>query len=93
MKKRSILFSLILIVLILTSCFPQSEAIVDIEPAGFWLGLWHGAIVLLSFFVSLFNDDVVIYAIKNTGHFYDLGFVLGLGAFGGSVSTTVSKGK
>jgi hypothetical protein len=46
--------------------------------AGFWLGLWHGIIVVFSFIVSLFNDNVSVYDVHNSGHLYDLGFVMGL---------------
>lgn len=49
------------------------------ELAGFWLGLWHGVIAPVTFVVSLFNDGVGIYEVHNSGAWYDLGFVLGLG--------------
>lgn len=56
----------------------------DSEPAGFWSGLWHGMIMPITFFVSLFNQDVGIYEIRNTGKGYDFGFLLGASiAFGG----------
>ena len=59
--------------------------IVDAEPYGFWSGLWHGVIAPFTFFVSLFKEDVAIYAVNNNGGWYDFGFVLGAGIlFGGS---------
>ena len=48
--------------------------------AGFWAGLWHGAICPIAFFISLFNHHVRIYEVHNTGALYDLGFVLGASA-------------
>jgi hypothetical protein len=37
------------------------------------------------FILSLFMDDVAMYAVNNTGGWYDFGFVLGAGIlFGGS---------
>ncbi|MCG8373943.1 MAG: hypothetical protein MI700_10435 [Balneolales bacterium] len=61
------------------------QQFVDSEPYGFWNGLWHGIIAPFSFFVSLFKEDVAIYAINNNGGWYDFGFVLGAGIlFGGS---------
>jgi hypothetical protein len=45
----------------------------------FWMGLWHGLILPVTFVVSLFNDEVGIYQVDNNGHLYDLGFVLGAG--------------
>ena len=48
------------------------------DPAGFWLGLWHGFITPVTFVVSLFRDDVNVYEVANNGNWYDVGFVLGL---------------
>ena len=56
--------------------------------AGFWLGLWHGVITPITFVVSLFTDDVSIYEVRNSGNWYDFGFVLGIAAaFSGSASS------
>jgi uncharacterized membrane protein HdeD (DUF308 family) len=52
------------------------------EPVGFWYGLWHGIIAPIAWLVSLFDDDVAIYAIYNNGGWYDFGFMLGIGALG-----------
>ncbi|PVZ06285.1 hypothetical protein [Actinomycetospora cinnamomea] len=46
--------------------------------AGFWLGLWQGLIVPITFIVSLFNDGVAIYEVHNDGAWYDFGYVLGV---------------
>lgn len=55
------------------------------QPAGFWAGVWHGLICCVTFIVSLFNDQVRIYEVHNSGHGYDLGFLLGaICVFGGS---------
>ncbi len=35
--------------------------------AGFWLGLWHGIILPISFVVSLFQDTVNVYEVHNNG--------------------------
>ena len=50
------------------------------DPAGFWLGLWQGFISPITFVVSLFNDQVSIYEVRNNGNWYDFGFVLGVSA-------------
>jgi len=47
------------------------------HPAGFWAGLWHGFIIVVTFIIGLFTDSVQIYARNNTGGWYDFGFVLG----------------
>lgn len=47
------------------------------EPAGFWAGLWHGAICVVTFIISLFSTTVKMYETVNRGTLYDLGFLLG----------------
>ena len=75
-----------LFVLILSACAAGENAAVDVpaedgDVAGFWLGLWHGIIIPVTFIVSLFSDTVNIYEVHNTGGWYDFGFVLGAGTF------------
>ena len=80
-------------VLVLASCAagPNPDVSSDAD-AGFWLGLWHGLIVPVTFVISLFTDSVNIYEVDNNGNWYDFGFVLGLscslgGSAGGSASS------
>ncbi|MFH1143174.1 MAG: hypothetical protein V1774_01355 [Candidatus Eisenbacteria bacterium] len=47
------------------------------HPAGFWAGLWHGAISLVTFVISLFSDTIHMYEMNNAGEWYDGGFLLG----------------
>ena len=49
---------------------------------GFWLGLWHGFIFPIAWIVSLFTDKVAVYAVPNSGGWYDFGFFLGIVVFG-----------
>lgn len=57
------------------------------------MGLWHGFIALVTFVISLFNDNVTIYEVNNVGKLYNLGFILGVMIFfgGGSKSTCMKK--
>ena len=68
--------------LILTSCAPGNLKF-DMDPAGFWAGLWHGFISLFTFIISLFTNEVGIYESNNTGWSYNLGFILGIMIFYG----------
>lgn len=45
--------------------------------AGFWLGLWHGMIVIVTFVISLFAKNVHLYEVHNSGAAYNAGFLLG----------------
>jgi len=47
-------------------------------PAGFWAGLWHGAISLVALIVGFFVDTVEIYERDNVGTWYDVGYILGI---------------
>ena len=62
------------------------------EPAGFFIGLWHGALLLVTLVVSFFADQVSIYETNNVGVAYEIGFVLGvLIVYGGGCRATVKK--
>jgi hypothetical protein len=56
-------------------------------PANFWLGLWQGLNVFLSFIASWFDNNIVLYQVHNTGFWYNLGYLIALfvsiGAFAG----------
>jgi hypothetical protein len=55
----------------------QSDAVAAGAP-GFWLGLWHGFIFPVAWIVSLFVPDVAIYAVPNSGGWYDFGYFVGI---------------
>lgn len=71
---------------VLTACAagpnPGLSATGDLP--GFWHGLWHGLISPITFLVSLFNDQVSVYEVRNSGNWYDAGFM-------GGVSTVFSS--
>jgi hypothetical protein len=85
MKKQTIviIFLLCLIVVNLTSCAPSGY---ESHKAGFFPGLWHGFIIVFSLIGKLFGANVGIYADHNTGFTYWLGFIIGIGGFGGGGS-------
>jgi hypothetical protein len=72
----------IVVALLFLNCAPGNERWdQDISPghkAGFWAGLWHGLIVIITFIVSLFTKEVGIYEVNNVGWPYNLGFLIGL---------------
>lgn len=90
MKK---LFLFVLLVLLMSACADVAnvEPCLKEDPYGFWSGLWHGWIAPWSFIGSLFSDDIAIYAVNNTGGWYDFGFVLGAGILGVSSGRTSKK--
>jgi len=96
MKKTFRKLPLLLIlglVMLMVSCAPGNEKF-DAAPAGFWYGLWHGLISFITFVISLFNDQVTIYEVNNTGKLYNLGFILGIMiAYGGGARGGAGKWK
>lgn len=72
-----ILLLLLCSIALLTGCAANNEMYLS-EPAGFWAGLWHGLIIIITFIISLFTDTISIYEVNNTGGWYNFGFVLGL---------------
>lgn len=82
------LLSVLLLLLALAACTAGPNQLTGTpglraDPAGFWLGLWHGFISFFTFVVSLFTDGVGVYEVHNSGAWYDLGFVLGIMVFYG----------
>jgi hypothetical protein len=83
MKRKTIfILGFLVILIILAACTAGVNPSVDVPDAektvaGFWHGLWHGVIVIITFIISLFSDTVNIYEVHNTGSWYDLGFILG----------------
>lgn len=64
--------------LFLAACAQQLPAGVAPESPGFLLGLWHGFIFPVAWLLSLFMDDVAIYAVPNDGGWYDFGYFIGV---------------
>lgn len=74
-KKSFLLFSF---VLFLTACTAGGVQFTDQSPAGFFYGLWHGVISIISLIIHMFNDNVLVYEINNAGGWYDFGFLIGV---------------
>ena len=95
MKNTLLTVGVVSAALLLAGCVPGPNALSnspdrDGEVAGFWNGLWHGAISPVTFVISLFSDRVHIYEVHNTGAWYNLGFLIGasvvLGGSGGGAA-------
>jgi hypothetical protein len=100
MNSNSKTISLVIIITLsiaLTSCAPGPNSLVlspmngSNKPAGFWYGLWHGSIAPITFVVSLFNENMNIYETNNNGGWYNFGYLLGVGAFTSSASSSTKN--
>ena len=63
--------------LALAACAPGHERFTADAPAGFWFGMWHGAIAWISLILSVFMDNITVYEAHNSGGWYNFGFLLG----------------
>ena len=78
----------VILAMLVSSCFAEQSRIAGFgtgERPGFLLGLWHGFIAPISFIVSLFSEKIRIYAVPNSGKWYDFGFMLGISGFSGGI--------
>ena len=75
----------VLVLVTLAACAHQPPTLPLMKVPGFWSGLWHGLIAPIAFVVSLFGD-ARMYAFPNSGVWYDFGFLLGIGVWGGGAA-------
>lgn len=78
---------------LLSACATQAATAVVPQSPGFLLGLWHGFIFPVAWLISLFADQVAVYAVPNNGGWYDFGYFLGITVFcvGARKSRTVYR--
>jgi len=79
---RSTALALALTLTLSACAATQQTTAIAPEAPGFLLGLWHGFIFPVAWVVSLFSDQVAIYAVPNNGGWYDFGYFLGIVVFG-----------
>jgi hypothetical protein len=83
--------ALALLLLVSSGCAPGTERF-EASQAGFWAGLWHGIIIVITFVIGLFSDTVRMYEPNNVGTLYDLGFLLGaMISLGGCVGSRCKR--
>ncbi len=77
--------------LLLSGCAHQTlPGAVQPGAPGFLLGLGHGFIFPVAWFLSLVLPEVAVYAVPNNGGWYDFGYFLGIVVFGvGATHKTV----
>ncbi|MFC7681743.1 hypothetical protein [Paenibacillus sp. GCM10028914] len=86
MKRRYFLMMAMLIMLmsLLTGCIPGDGSNNTQDPAGFFMGVWHGWIAPISLIIGAFNDDIRLYETYNSGWWYDFGYYIAIiSGFGG----------
>ena len=77
------IFGLLFVSIILTGCANNHDVhncVLGTDQSGFWAGAWHGTVAEFAIVGEIFSSDIRVYDCNNVGFWYDLGFVLGLGA-------------
>lgn len=88
----AIIALVIISTVILTSCFPGDGVNTDKKKAGFFTGIWHGWIAPFSLIYSIFNKNIGIYEVNNTGFWYNFGYYIAIiSGFGGIAFTRRRK--
>lgn len=84
-KKYFLLVAMLLaLIVLLSGCVPGDGTYTAQNQAGFFWGIWHGWVAPISLVIGLFNHDIRIYEINNSGWWYDLGYYLAvISGFGG----------
>jgi hypothetical protein len=102
MKKFIPLFVLIGLAVVVAAIYitvyhvgmPTRDIDLSGAPANFWLGLWQGLIICLSFIASWFDHNIVLYQVHNNGFWYNLGYLIALSvSVGGIARGSRTKGK
>ncbi len=85
MTKRIMTFILLGFVLVaLSGCIPGDGSASASDPAGFLWGIWHGWLAPLTLIIGIFDHNIRVYEIYNSGWWYDFGFYMAIIAgFGG----------
>jgi hypothetical protein len=76
-----------LVLALLAGCAHQPPPLPFGDFPGFFSGTWHGLVAPFALVVHLFTD-VRVYAFPNSGGRYDLGFILGISAWGGGAAAS-----
>ncbi len=92
-NNRNLLFVFIPMLFFIMSCAAGNEQFTQQQPAGFWYGIWHGMISVITLIIHIFKDTVSVYEINNTGGWYDFGFLLGVICVWGGSSHASTKSR
>lgn len=89
-KIKMLMWSLLVLVL-LTGCIPGDGTASVNQTAGFFWGIWHGWLAPLSLIISIFDHNIRIYEVFNSGFWYDFGYYMAIIAGFGGLSLARKK--
>ena len=84
---------IVLLPLALTACVAeQTSNTVSPAAPGFLEGVWHGFIFPIAWILSLFVDDIAVYAVPNNGGWYNFGYFVGIVFLGVGARSSKRRG-
>lgn len=96
MQQRNLLLIITLVIgsLFLAGCFPVDGGRPGDDRDGFFMGIWHGWIAPVSIVLGIFDSQIRVYEVHNTGWWYDFGYYMAIiSGFGGLSLLRRSKEK
>lgn len=79
-----LIIALVLMTTLISGCIPGDGKASADDTAGFFWGIWHGWLAPLSLIISIFNREIRIYEVYNSGWWYDFGYYMAIiSGFGG----------
>lgn len=83
-NKIVLIIMIVLVTVVVSGCIPGDGKASADNTAGFFWGVWHGWLAPLSLIISIFNRDIRIYEVYNSGWWYDFGYYMAIiSGFGG----------
>ena len=76
-RARLLLLSAIALTLAACVAKQSTNAVAPTAP-GFLEGVWHGFIFPIAWIISLFTDQISVYAVPNNGGWYNFGYFIGI---------------
>lgn len=83
----------VLVLVLLTGCIPGDGTASATSTAGFFWGIWHGWLAPLSLIISIFDRNIRIYEVFNSGFWYDFGYYMAIIAGFGGLSLARKKSR
>ncbi len=79
MTRNAKILAVLVFALTLAACVAkQAPTAIQANSPGFLEGVWHGFIFPIAWIISLFTDDIAVYAVPNNGTWYDFGYFVGI---------------
>lgn len=88
LKQLVFYFGLLVLCLFVTGCHFVGDPSASKEIAGFFSGMWDGAVLLFSVVLTCFTD-VQIIELNNNGFFYKVGYAIGVICFAWNIGLTL----